>query len=133
LLLSSACGLCTNEEIARFPSPDGMLEAVLFERNCGASTDFSTQVTIVRAGFSMTNQAGDAFVADANHGSAKRAWWGGPAVELRWLDSNTLLIRYDEAARVIASPKAVVVSTVPRSWTIVKLVFEAGQQIKSPK
>src|SRR5689334_1844736 len=86
-LLTSACGsfgMCGNREVERVPSPDGTLEAVLFQRDCGATTDFSTQVSIVPTGERLADQGGNAFVADANHDRAPRAAWGGPHASISW-------------------------------------------------
>lgn len=49
-LLLSACIECGNEELSRVPSPSGVRDAVLFSRNCGATTGFNTQLQIVPAG-----------------------------------------------------------------------------------
>jgi len=66
--LNSACGVCGNTEVSRLVSPDGRLDAVIFERSCGATTDFTTQISIVRKGDAIANDAGNAFIADAKHG-----------------------------------------------------------------
>jgi hypothetical protein len=41
-------GLCSNEEIKRAPSADRLIDAVLFQRDCGTTTGFSTQVSVVQ-------------------------------------------------------------------------------------
>jgi hypothetical protein len=50
-LLLAGCGDvgCGNEVSYRAPSPNGKVEAVVFNRNCGATTDFNTQLSIVPA------------------------------------------------------------------------------------
>jgi hypothetical protein len=54
---------CENEISARLPSPAGRLEAVVFERGCGATTDFNTQLSIVPVG-GMPEAAGNALILD---------------------------------------------------------------------
>lgn len=49
-LLLSACIECGNEELSRVPSPSGTRDAVLFSRNCDATTGFNTQLQIVPSG-----------------------------------------------------------------------------------
>src|SRR5262245_61369365 len=49
-LLSSACGPLTGDEVARVTSPDGRLDAVLFELNGGATTSFAYEVAVVEKG-----------------------------------------------------------------------------------
>jgi hypothetical protein len=75
------------------------VEAVLFQRDCGATTGFTTQVAIVSKGTDVS--AADAiFVADGDHGAASAAEWGGPWAEIEWPSAERLIIRYDRAARV---------------------------------
>jgi hypothetical protein len=38
--------LCQNQLLRRYPSPDRALEIVVFVRNCGATTAFSTQAAV---------------------------------------------------------------------------------------
>lgn len=47
-------------------SPDHRVEAVVFERNCGATTGFSTQVSIIRQGTSLGNDGGNVLVMDGH-------------------------------------------------------------------
>jgi len=103
LVLTAGCGetgLCVNTEIRRLASPDGRLEAVLFERNCGATTGFSSQVSILAAGAALDPVGGNALVIDADHGAAPTEAWGGPEVEMRWVGPRTLRLRHHPAARV---------------------------------
>jgi hypothetical protein len=43
-------GDCENEVAQTVASPTGRLEVVVFNRGCGATTGFNTQVSIVQAG-----------------------------------------------------------------------------------
>ncbi|WP_348223576.1 hypothetical protein [Luteolibacter sp.] len=55
-------------------SPDGSKKIVLFSRNCGATTGFNTQGTILNLGDALPNESGSAFIIDS--GSAKVSWAG---------------------------------------------------------
>ena len=79
-------------------APDGRQHAVVFVRDCGATTDFSTQVSVLPAGRAVSG-GGNAFVADADHGRAPRARDGGPAVTVRWVSPQQGEIGYDGRAR----------------------------------
>lgn len=57
-------GLCGNEELLRVRSPDGEKEAVVFTRSCGAMTGFVTHLSIIRAGATLPNKAGNASIYD---------------------------------------------------------------------
>src|SRR5258706_10704726 len=62
--------MCGVSVLRRVPSPDGRLEAVVFERDCGASTDFGTNLSLVKTGSTITNHVGNLLVADNDHGRA---------------------------------------------------------------
>jgi hypothetical protein len=76
----SLSGLCGNTVIEEVASPSGSMKAVLFERSCGATTGFSSQLSVVDADASLRNVGGNTFVAE-----------GYPeGYSLRWLDDSTL-------------------------------------------
>jgi hypothetical protein len=105
--LTSGCSDgCENSTISTAGAPTGDLEAVLFQRDCGATTGFTSQVSIEYVG-KATSGPGDVFIADTDHGAASAASWGGPWVELRWLSPQNLLIRYDAKARVFTQNESV--------------------------
>ena len=94
LLLASGCADgCENEVFARVASSDGLHEALMFKRSCGATTGHSTQVAIERPD-GVPSFSGTVFVADDNDGAAPAAAWGGPLAQVRWISPTELLIRY---------------------------------------
>ena len=111
VLLSSGCGLCANEEMLRVPSPDAKLEAVIFQRDCGATTGFSTQVSIVPKGASLPNEGGNVFVADTDHGKTPGTSWGGPPIKLEWSSKLGLTVVTDPNARIFHREPKISVST----------------------
>lgn len=101
-LASTGCNLCGNEELSRIPSPDGKLHAVVFLRDCGATTGFSTQVSLVDAGQDARGQ-GSLFIADCRECDWSRE---RPYVEATWTDSGLLTIRADRRARIFKTTPA---------------------------
>ena len=95
-----ASGTCGNEVIATHPSPDGRFNVLVFERDCGATTDFSTQVTLLHEGQNLRNESGNLFIVDTDHGRAAPGPRGGPWVDVRWVGHDSLLIQFDSAARI---------------------------------
>ena len=93
-------GACVNDQLSEVPSPDGVRRAVVFERNCGGTTPFSTQVSVLPTGVTLPDSGGNVFVADTDRGRAPAATGGGPRVAARWLAPDTLEIRYDPRARI---------------------------------
>jgi hypothetical protein len=71
----------------------------MFQRDCGATTGFSTQVSIVSPE-EEPDGAGNAFRADDDHGAAAAGRWGGPWAEMKWLAADHLLVKYAARSRV---------------------------------
>ena len=105
LPLGGQASACNNVEIARAASPSGKLTAVMFNRDCGATTGFSTQISIV-AGEEEASGIGNIFRADTDHGKAQTGHWGGPLVEIKWLAPDRLTIRYAKGARIFEQKEA---------------------------
>ena len=108
VLLSGSCDpsdLCRNELLKELKSPNGANKVVIFQRDCGATTGFSTQISILSSNEKLPNAGGDVFIADTNHGAAPSSEGGGPVVEVTWIDDNNLLIKHDSQARVSNSAK----------------------------
>jgi hypothetical protein len=98
-LLQSASP-CTNTIIDQQLSPDKSLKVVVFARDCGATTGFSTHVTLLPVSEDLRNNGGNLFVADTNHGRIESAHWGGPRVDIHWINDKSISISFDQNARV---------------------------------
>ena len=102
LSITAACditGGCNNDIVGVAASPDGARDAVLFQRSCGATTGFTTQISIVAHGAALSG-AGNVFVADGDHGKTADTPWHGPWAGMRWLAADRLLVDYDADSRV---------------------------------
>jgi hypothetical protein len=88
------------------PSPDSRLMAVVFERDCGATTGASTQVSVIPFGAALPNKAGNVFIADTDHGAAPSGPGGGPAVGARWLSPSEAVVSHHRAARVFLAERS---------------------------
>lgn len=108
LFTSDPCG---NTELATAVAPGGAHRAVAFQRDCGATSGFSTQISVLPLGAALPDAGGAVFVADTDHGRASAGPGGGPAVGLVWRDARTLVVRHHRLARVFRSePRAGVVA-----------------------
>jgi hypothetical protein len=117
LLLVAAAGLfalsllfpdlCGNKVLAEAVSPDQRHKAVVFQRDCGASTGFSTQVSVIGAQEALPNESGNVFTADDNHGAAPTSAAGGPVVQVRWASGHALVITHQAGAGVFTQKDAV--------------------------
>ena len=102
---SFANGMCGNSVLAEYPSPSGKLNAVVFERSCGATTGFSTQVSILRSGEVLENNGGTLFAADTDRGRAPSGVGGGPEVRFRWLSASTAELQHHPHVRISTAQK----------------------------
>ncbi|NCQ48226.1 MAG: hypothetical protein GW800_05015 [Sphingomonadales bacterium] len=99
LALGACSDSCSNEVVTRIISPDGQREAVMFQRDCGATTGFSTQISVLESGDPLSG-GGNTFRADDDHGAARIGAWGGSWAEMNWLSTDQLLIRYAANSRL---------------------------------
>ena len=106
-IAGASCSLCENRQLAEYPSPDGAQKIVVFERNCGATTAFSTQASLVAANSRGVSGGGNVFVADSNHGAAPAGSGGGPELRVRWISSDTVELAYHPKARLFRSEQRV--------------------------
>lgn len=90
---------CENVVLSESANPNRQIKAVIFQRNCGATTGFSTQVSILEFRDELKNDSGNIFVADTNHGEAPSDENGGPKVEAEWIGNNNLKLRYHPKAQ----------------------------------
>jgi hypothetical protein len=113
--LYCGCGvddLCGNKVLARVTAPAGQHVAVVFERDCGATTGFSTQVSILDTGatfrerpsFFHATVAGNALSIDDAHGELSSGPGGAPEVVVQWTDEAHVTLTYDPRARVFHAP-----------------------------
>jgi hypothetical protein len=93
--------MCANSLISETPSPNKQMKAVIYERNCGATTGFSTQVSVLPINRVLPrSKSGNLFIADTNHGAAPNGARGGPEVRVRWRGNKVLSVIHHKAARV---------------------------------
>ncbi|MBL9172799.1 MAG: hypothetical protein JNL10_04630 [Verrucomicrobiales bacterium] len=86
---------CVNDVRQVVDSPDGRKKIVVFSRNCGATTGFSTQVSILESMQTLPDQGGNAFIADK--GTAK----------VSWKANGDILVLLDPGVRVFKKERTV--------------------------
>lgn len=87
-LTLASCGnndLCVGDEISRVLSPDKRVDAVVTKGNCGATTSYSYQVSVVQAGKAPV-ESDIIFLADK-----------AESVSVSWQAPKKLVISYKEA------------------------------------
>ena len=102
--LSSCFNLCANKTDYSIQSPDGNFIVHVYERDCGATTDFSTQISILKSNKKLKNENGNIFIATG--GKASLSTPGTISTEIIWENDNSIIIRYDGKAEVFKSVKS---------------------------
>jgi len=105
--MAAGCsGTCENSVAAKATSPDSKHDAVIFQRDCGATTGYSTQISILDNG-SVPTGSGNIFRADDNHGVAAVGDWQGPWADIKWVAPDRLIVRYASKSRIFEQISAV--------------------------
>lgn len=80
VVAATGCGeRCRNEAVTIVPSPSGATRAVVFHRNCGATTELNTQLAVLPRSAEQPNVPGNALILG-----------GDVPLKVRW-DSETAL------------------------------------------
>ena len=74
--------LCANTVLKAETSPSGRKTVVVFERDCGATTDFSTQVSVFDSAKLSDRATGNVLVTDGRR----------EGIDVRWSDETTLVV-----------------------------------------
>jgi hypothetical protein len=99
-------GMCATTVFDQVPSPSNKLKAVVFQIDCGATSDFNTQVAIVKTSFDISDAQSlpkGFFVADRDHGRAPAGITKGPEVRLYWESDDKLNLEHHQFARIVRS------------------------------
>jgi len=91
---------CENTVVSESPQPGGSYRAVVFVRNCGATTSLSTQVSVLGREVLSDREGGNVFVTDG--GTPE-----DPGVTVRWLTRDQLEVIYLAHLRVFLQESSV--------------------------
>lgn len=94
---------CANDIVAEVPSPSTVRVALVFRRNCGVTTSYGTDVSLLEAGRRPpgSEEAGNIVrVRPPAQDDFPRAQHGGPDVQVAWRSDSVLLVRHHPAAQL---------------------------------
>jgi hypothetical protein len=106
IALSGCPDPCGNHAFQEFRSPSGMRKLVVFERSCGATTGFSTQVSLLPGDAEMPKGPGNLLSIDTDHGKVAADDNGKIAVKVTFEGDSIITLAYPARARVFASVAA---------------------------
>jgi hypothetical protein len=85
-------GICANEVRRTVLSPDGKLKAVAFRRDCGATTAYSYQLSVIPAGQDLPNWGWNVYSGEAAE-NGKFHWKGPRTLVVESNDPGRLFVR----------------------------------------
>ncbi|RZF59061.1 hypothetical protein EWE75_23835 [Sphingomonas populi] len=102
----SACSLneCANDTLASVQSPNGEQAAVLFERNCGATTAASIHLAIMPVG-EMPNGKGNALIFSKMTADIL-------SYQLHWIDGGHVHVSLPKGAEIYLRQQSVGAATI---------------------
>jgi len=86
--------MCGNEIIQEVPSPSGEKVAYIFNRDCGATTGVSFQLSIMDKGDDLPNKSGNTFVAEGDF-------------TIEWVSEKILSVKYRKSSETYEMDKRV--------------------------
>jgi hypothetical protein len=95
-------GMCGNQIVTEQLSPDKKYKLVVFVRDCGATTGYSTQISILSSDKKlMDDQTGNVLrLSDDYHGNYLNNY-GGAEARVEWVAVKKILIYFDINAEAL--------------------------------
>lgn len=87
---------CINQPYQQFFSENGLYKAVVFQRDCGATTGFSTQVSIIAADDEFCDDCGGNVLAADGHPAENK-------LKMQWRGDSELLVSLPQGLKVYRS------------------------------
>lgn len=84
--------MCENDLAAESESPDKQYKAVIFQRDCGATTGFSTQISILGTNEELGNESGNILTADGHPDENN--------FKISWVNLAVLLVKNTQGAKI---------------------------------
>jgi len=92
---------CRNEVIRELPSPNGHIKAIVFQRDCGATTGFSTQISLLAAGEKLSEGAGNVLILTDDRGAVPLTSTNTVELGVEWTGNEAVSVTLPSAARVL--------------------------------
>lgn len=86
--------MCSNKIVQKLPSPNGDKMAYAFTRDCGATTGFSPQLSILDKDDKIQNKTGNTFRSNKDF-------------TIEWLDEKQLVVNYNKSSETYEMDKKV--------------------------
>ena len=94
--------MCGNEIVQKLPSPNGDKVAYIFQRDCGATTGTSYQLSLLDSDEEFPNKGGNTFVSDNQF-------------QINWVTNDKLRVNYMKSSETYEMVKSV-------DWTKIEYI-----------
>ncbi|MEH7109710.1 MULTISPECIES: DUF5412 family protein [Bacillaceae] len=94
--------MCGNEIVQKLQSPNGDKVAYIFQRDCGATTGISYQLSLLDSDEEFPNKSGNTFVSDDQF-------------EIKWITNDKLRVNYKKSSETYEMDKSV-------DWTKIEYI-----------
>jgi len=94
--------ICGNEIVQKLPSPNGDKVAYIFQRDCGATTGTSYQLSLLDSDEELPNKSGNTFVSDDQF-------------QIKWITNDQLRVNYKKSSETYEMDKNV-------DWTKIEYI-----------
>lgn len=91
-------GSCESQICQTIDCPINKYKVVAFQRDCGATTNFSTQISLLRRKQELSNKSGNIFIAESTGAPINNQ--GIFYTDIKWLDNKTILINHPKAVKI---------------------------------
>lgn len=96
---------CGNEVVRSVISPSGSKTAIAFVRDCGATTGYSTQVSVVHGRKSEVTGSGNVLIVE-----------GRPELEMRWTSDSEILVSRPGPGRIFKQEEQLSGTTIKYAY-----------------
>jgi hypothetical protein len=122
----SSCISCSNDVLSAVASPDGKAKAVVFDRNCGATTGHNVQVSIIPATQTLPDDSGNVFIEVQNTRAV-------PPIDVHWKSNEELVIVHQRFDTIFLENRKVNVMVGFLQWRTISITYEIEGAKESSK
>lgn len=95
-------GICGNQVVSEYFSPNRKNKVIVFVRDCGATTGFWTNASIVNRSHRIReDETSNAVTIDDHETGPDTNRLGGGEVLVKWISNDTVVFRINEAAKLL--------------------------------
>lgn len=99
----SAADMCANKPLAEYFNRTKNHKIIKFDRNCGATTANSIQLSVIPVEEDLENSAGNIFIANSLSGNDLK---NDKSVLVSWLNDHTIKVKYDSRLKIFKKESA---------------------------